>query len=425
MVPILFTRQRHEAKRAGLHWDYRIVVGDVAYSWATKKPLPDPGKNIVLFAQPVHTAHYALSEKVIIPDGQYGAGVTTLDWVKKGHADFEEDGKLMLHLDNGEKFLLKKTPSYGDKAWLFRNVSPAMNEKKAYFSRHKYKEVPSVQEVPGDDSDLVGSVKHDGSHYFMTVGEGGALRLFSRRESVRGGFPERTKQAAHITAKKLPGLQGNVYSIELIHTGPDPDGEEVHADLSGILNSKPERALATQAVRGPIRGVLLDVISPKFNTYKEKLEHLGQVEEQFGDPSLLRKVRVVSGRDAIQKLHDSTLENGQEGVIITSLSTPEDSNLRYKIKNFNTYNVKIVGKTQEIDIHGNPKPSTGAFLVADKTGRTIGKVGTGLSRDERKESWENFEKNWLGKVIQVKAFRSNLGNLRHPVYNGDADGEID
>ena len=29
---VLFTRQRHEADRAGLHWDYRIVIGDKAYS---------------------------------------------------------------------------------------------------------------------------------------------------------------------------------------------------------------------------------------------------------------------------------------------------------------------------------------------------------------------------------------------------------
>ena len=43
MENVLFTRQRHEADRAGLHYDYRIVVGDKALSWATKKELPEEG----------------------------------------------------------------------------------------------------------------------------------------------------------------------------------------------------------------------------------------------------------------------------------------------------------------------------------------------------------------------------------------------
>ena len=426
MTPILFTRQRHEAKRAGLHWDYRMVVGDIALSWATKKELPAPGKNIILFQQPVHTAHYALSERVEIPDGQYGAGVTTLDWVKKGHAEFEGDDKLMVHLGNGEKFLLKKTPSYGDKAWLFRNLTPKKDmEKEAYYTRHKYKEVDSISDIPGKDEDLVGSVKHDGSHFFMEVGPDGGLRLFSRRQSVKGHFPERTDQLPHITSKKLPQYAGNVYSVELVHTGHDMNGEEVHAALSGILNSKSEKAIQTQKDTGPVRAVLLDSISPDLPTYKDKLDHLKNVELAFGDPSIMRSVHTVQGKKAIQELHDQTLENGQEGIIVTSLSKPEETNVRYKLKNFQTYNVRVVGRTQETDIHGNPKPSMGALLVADKEGKIVGKVGTGFSRDERTDAWHNYEKNWHNRAIQARAFRSNKGNLRHPVYNGDADGEID
>ena len=112
----------------GLHWDYRLVVGDKAYSWATKKELPGPGHSIVLFEQPVHDADYALSSKVVIPDGNYGAGVTTLDWARKAH--IEEDStpsKLVIKVTTpGQegRFLLKKIDGsiWGDKAWLFRNL---------------------------------------------------------------------------------------------------------------------------------------------------------------------------------------------------------------------------------------------------------------------------------------------------------------
>ena len=129
MEKVLFTRQRHEADRAGLHWDYRIVIGDKAHSWATKKPLPEPGKSIMLWQQPVHTADYALSPKVVIPAGQYGAGVTTLDWVKKGMAEMSAD-KIIISTDDG-RFLLKKMPDYMDgNGWLFKNLGKGTPDNK-------------------------------------------------------------------------------------------------------------------------------------------------------------------------------------------------------------------------------------------------------------------------------------------------------
>lgn len=136
---ILFTRQRHEAKRAGLHWDYRLVAGDKAYSWATKKELPGPGKAIVFFEQPVHTAHYALSERVEIPDGQYGAGSAFLDMCQKA---FVSEGstptKLTLKISDGTVFNLVKLPEnskYGKKSWLLVNNSQMNTSKNKYLSK--------------------------------------------------------------------------------------------------------------------------------------------------------------------------------------------------------------------------------------------------------------------------------------------------
>lgn len=123
---VLLTRQRHEADRAGLHYDVRMIVGDLAHSWATKKEMPEPGKAIILWEQPVHDRAYALSKKVVIPKGQYGAGVTTLDWIRKGQISNpeEDEHKFTLSTKNGDRFLFKKLPdSYGKKAWLFKNLT--------------------------------------------------------------------------------------------------------------------------------------------------------------------------------------------------------------------------------------------------------------------------------------------------------------
>lgn len=127
---VLLTRQRHEADRAGLHYDVRMIVGDLAHSWATKKEMPDTGKSIILWEQPVHDRAYALSKKVVIPKGQYGAGVTTLDWIRKGTINNpeEDEHKFTLSTKNGDRFLFKKLPdSYGKKAWLFKNLGEAKN----------------------------------------------------------------------------------------------------------------------------------------------------------------------------------------------------------------------------------------------------------------------------------------------------------
>lgn len=135
-MKILFTRQRHDADRAGLHWDYRVVIGDKAYSWATKKEMPEPGKAIVLWEQPVHTAHYALRKRIVIPKGHYGAGTTTLDYVKKGTIKSDPSGdKHVITLSGADntRLLLKKLPNSarGD-GWLFKNLGPekSMTENK-------------------------------------------------------------------------------------------------------------------------------------------------------------------------------------------------------------------------------------------------------------------------------------------------------
>lgn len=147
---VLFTRQRHEAKKAGLHWDYRIVVGDKAYSWATKKEMPEPGKAILLHEQPVHDAAYALSERVEIPDGNYGAGVTTLDFVRKAKIGDNKEGDYFTLHAGDEKYLIKKLDEkYGKKAWLFKNLTKSAEIDPALLEKFKTDLTPEQMDALG------------------------------------------------------------------------------------------------------------------------------------------------------------------------------------------------------------------------------------------------------------------------------------
>lgn len=290
------------------------------------------------------------------------------------------------------------------------------------YQRAKYKEIPSTEIPHGDD--YVGTYKYDGANFFMPVAEDGSLRFFSRRESVKGGFPERTESLPHLTQKKMPQYAGKVFNVELIHTGRQRNNPESHAQVSGILNSLPPRAIATQQVLGPVRVVLHNVVEPDLSTYSEKLKLMKQFEQEYGNPEILFANEPHVGRAAIQKLVDKTKKEGREGVIVTHLTLKEPENPRYKIKHKIQHNLRVTDIIQEIDKDGNPKPSMGALKVVDATGREVGTVGSGFSRSQRIDAWKNPEK-WMHRLIQVESMGLAANRLRSPIYNGDADGRID
>jgi hypothetical protein len=289
------------------------------------------------------------------------------------------------------------------------------------FQRAKYKDADqSWQEI----KDPSATVKFDGASFFMPISESGSLSFFSRRPSVKGGYPDRTSQLLHLTDNKYPELAGGVYNVELIHTGFNKGSIESHRNVSGILNSLPDRSIATQHRTGPVRAVLLDVINPEIGTYAEKIKHLKKVESIIGKPDLIYAVTPVVGHAAIHDLIRSTKAQSREGVIITSLNTPEHLNTRLKVKHKILHNLRVVKVLQEFDIHGEPKPSMGALEVADASGRVVARVGTGFSRLQRIDAWEHPE-NWVGKEIQVESMGLAKDMLRAPVYNGFSDGDLD
>lgn len=149
---ILFTRQLHEAEKAGRHYDVRFVVGDKAYSFATKKELPTSGQAILLYEQPVHTSHYALSKRVEIPTGQYGAGVTTLvDAFKARTGEHGDENQLTIHVKN-QKYLLKKLDEgkYGKRAWLFKNLGKEDTNNNRYLEKISMYITQYIHPITGD-----------------------------------------------------------------------------------------------------------------------------------------------------------------------------------------------------------------------------------------------------------------------------------
>lgn len=269
----------------------------------------------------------------------------------------------------------------------------------------------------------VSSLKYDGANYFLAYDQDGIPTFTSRRLSVKGEPIEKANRVPHL-AKILPSQAGKVYNVELIHTGHDKHAPESHARVSGLLNSLPERSIREQSEDGPIRAVVFDMIHPKVDTYVEKIEHFKGLVSDFGNDQLLYHPDFEYGEEGMKRLIEKSKKENREGIISLDPTKPEAKNPRIKLKHKNLYNLKVSKIHQEMDIHGNPKPSAGALSLVDSTGRDVGKVGTGFDHATRRDIFEN-PNAWLNKIIQVEAMKPTGSKLRQPVYNGDADGNLD
>lgn len=117
--------QKHVAKRAGKHYDLRLVdpKSNKAHSFAVPKArLPRRNDRMLLaIQQPTHTADYALGFTGTIPDNTYGAGKVTMPFkegieVIKGNAD-----KIHFQRGNGQRYVLFRTKA-NTPAWGFKRL---------------------------------------------------------------------------------------------------------------------------------------------------------------------------------------------------------------------------------------------------------------------------------------------------------------
>ncbi len=131
----IYVIQKHYASH--LHYDLRLEIDGVLWSWAVPKgpPLDEETKRLAVRTED-HPIEYANFEGTI-PKGNYGAG--TVEIWDKGTFDLEElsDKKIVVKLQGkrlkGRYVLIKMKPRAGyrgDKNWLFFKLK----EKKVSFA---------------------------------------------------------------------------------------------------------------------------------------------------------------------------------------------------------------------------------------------------------------------------------------------------
>lgn len=92
-----FTIQEHRAKKAGLHYDWRLEKGGVAKSFVVRKILKDNDKFLAIPVED-HPVDYMEWEGTI-PDGEYGAGTVKV-YTKGTWQEIKWDKEIQFDVDS-------------------------------------------------------------------------------------------------------------------------------------------------------------------------------------------------------------------------------------------------------------------------------------------------------------------------------------
>lgn len=264
----IFVVQKHAAKRAGLHYDFRLEHGGVLWSWAVPKgPSLDPADRRMAMQVEDHPLDYATFEGRI-PEGGYGAGTVEvwdhgtwepLDDPEKGLRDGELRFTLAGTRLHGRFTLVRLKPRGKQRAWLLikghdeaerpgedaaslERDPPPVAVQGARKGRLPTRQEPQLASLasrapPGDF--WLNEIKLDGYRLLIWL-EDGQVRIRTRNNQ---DWTERLPALAHAVAA-LPArtalLDGELVALR-------PDGTSSFADLQAALSAHDDGRLVFYA----------------------------------------------------------------------------------------------------------------------------------------------------------------------------------
>lgn len=417
----VFGDQKHKAERAGLHDDFRLSDGRTAFSWALRKGIPPPGKRHLAIRQSDHSPGYIHFEGPI--KSRYGRGKVSLD--RGGHARVLRAGPdeirfALLDKKNPQEMLLTRAPKYGDDKWLLHNVTPTKKTRPDIpMSKPSYRAGKAGDLGRYLSDRYVLSSKIDGAQVTATFN--GKAEVYSHRPSSASG--ELLNHAYILGAenvkppKSLHGTQvrAEVFGIK--------DGKVIHMkDLGGIMNSSPEKALEKMKRDGirlyaaPFSVIRHKGKSMEGSPYLDHLKVLKKAVSRLPENWIMPDVAVTSAEKkrmikTIQKgKHPLTREGFVAHLVGEHASTPE------KVK-FKDHKQVYITEVFPMRMAGKTVKMAGGFTYSlTPKGKTVGRVGTGLSMRLRKEMWENRSQLKGRKVVIESTEQFPSGAYRAPSF---------
>lgn len=408
-----YVKQRHLARRAGDHTDFRIGDEKGLYSWATRKPFPTPGGGkTLLIQQPMHSHKYK-DFSGTIPAGRYGAGRVSVEQSGKVLVTSVSPSAVHFTLSSGkypERYVLVKpdSPKFRDKDWLLINKTPL--EQLPYEKVH-YKKIPSsdvdafIDKMQSGDSL---EAKLDGASSLVKVLKDGVEIMSYRKSKVTNRPIVHTEKVLRGLPKMNipPELVGTVLKGELY--GQRDSGEVVPAqELGGLLNSKLEKSLGDQKSRNVrLRNMIYDIqqMGSKHVDWRQtprgdRRKMIEQVLRHLPADVFHASDEAANPEDA-KKLW-SSIRGGthpltNEGAVIwPARGAP------MKSKFFDDNDVHITGM-----FPGKGKyeglGAGGLTYALEPGGKTVGEIGSGFTDELRQEIFKN-PSDYVGRVARIRS----------------------
>lgn len=154
--------------------------------------------------------------------------------------------------------------------------------------------------------------------------------------------------------------------------------------------------------------------------FKDRREILVNVLKDKSDIVNIATSTIHTNVDTILKYFDRQVEKGEEGIIIkTNSPYTRKREHFYKIKPTHTLDLELIGFEYATD--GKNVGQRNVVIVKDKSGILESKVGSGLSDSDIELFSMGEEKDWIGKIIEVKfdsitPLKNGKRSLRFPRY---------
>jgi hypothetical protein len=423
--------QDHEAARAGKHFDLRLVDPDAgkAHSWAIPKArLPAPGERQLAIQTFTHTPEYALhfgAKKPEVIGKGYGKGKVRM--ALKEPADIVESNNNLVRFNvyqgkDIQEYLLRRTK---DDKWLIMNTTVTKERQPDIpQSKPKYKEIEPDNVDVTDDSQLM-MAKVDGAHNTFMLNAGQPVRVFSYRPTERDtGVIEHTHRFVPGFQARVPKhLDGYIVRGELFaadpHTGQTRDATETGATLnSGVWKSRERQTHA------PLRAVIFDVARDRRGKpgeeipFEDKVHILQRVNRAL--PFLEMPPMARGAKEKVNLLN--RIRTGQEpitseGVVMWPLGKGAPIKAKFR-PDHDVYVRSVFPET------GKRPGLAGGFEYSwSPQGKVVGRVGTGLNHDLKRDMLDNPAK-YIGRVARVRALGvyrdkdnpKRMGALRAPAF---------
>lgn len=426
-----YVLEEHDAFEVGLHWDFRWkhpTLGIVDAVALPKHKFPELGKPVLAAKSDAGHGHKHMKNIPFKATG-YGAGHTkTLQEGKAIIWTDPESRNLHILTDKGDGFAFVKGNKSGKDDWLMVRLSDSPKGGKPAIHRERttlYKDVSrnadkiKIYALKG----MYGERKYDGAMYRLSKDKQGTIWLISRRPAHKDNAPikigndfQGIDKAYWVPAlmtlddKKFP--RETEIEVEVLSVGKGKYTSS-HARTAAILNMGPASALEEQQKDGFLIVKLLRVYKydgddwSKANPLEER-----KLREKLGKQSK-RALHVPKARftpKGIEDLYQHEVETGGEGIVLKSMTDPEAPVLKAKVSQ--TWDFRInsihpvkdkrssnVRSHKEANANRNPgskwlpegKPLGAGYITYITESGDVGKAGSGLTDDQRKELWEHPE----------------------------------